>query len=133
MKSQRRKAAKGTLSRLMGYVGRRPLPLAGVFLCALVGNTALQLAPRLVGEAIDLILPAPGNNFFPALLRILAVIAVLYLTGTLLNWLTALCANLVANRTVQALRTDLFHKLGGAAAELLRHPFPRGCDEPVHQ
>ena len=112
MKSQRRKAAKGTLSRLMGYVGRRPLPLAGVFLCALVGNTALQLAPRLVGEAIDLILPAPGNNFFPALLRILAVIAVLYLTGTLLNWLTALCANLVANRTVQALRTDLFHKLG---------------------
>lgn len=112
MKSQRRKAAKGTLSRLMGYVGRRPLPLAGVFLCALVGNTALQLAPRLVGEAIDLILPAPGNDFFPALLRILAVIAALYLTGTLLNWLTALCANLVANRTVQALRTDLFHKLG---------------------
>ena len=55
-----------------------------------------------MGEAIDLILPAPGNNFFPALLRILAVIAVLYLTGTLLNWLTALCANLVANRTVQA-------------------------------
>ena len=79
MKSQRRKAAKGTLSRLMGYVGRRPLPLAGVFLCALVGNTALQLAPRLVGEAIDLILPAPGNDFFPALLRILAVIAAFHI------------------------------------------------------
>ncbi len=32
--------------------------------------------------------------------------------GCLFNWLTALCANLVANRTVRALRDDLFAKLG---------------------
>ena len=36
----------------------------------------------------------------------------LYLAGSLFNWLTALCANLVANRTVRALRVDLFGKLG---------------------
>ena len=107
---QRKKG--GTFSRLLGYVGRQPVPLIGVFACALVGNTAIQIAPRLVGKAIDLIVPSLENDFFPALLRTLAVIGALYLTGALLNWLTALCANLVANRTVKALRIDLFNKLG---------------------
>lgn len=106
------KLKKGTLSRLLQYVGRHPLPLAGVFLCALLGNTAIQIAPKLVGEAIDLIVPSPEAAFFPALLKLLGIIAVLYLAGSVLTWVTALCANLVANRTVRSLRTDLFHKLG---------------------
>ena len=102
MKNPANKKQRGTFARLMHYVGRRPWPLLGVFLCALIGNTAIQFAPRLVGEAIDLILPSPDNDFFPALLRMLTLIGALYLTGAILNWLTALCANLVANRTVQA-------------------------------
>ena len=71
-----------------------------------------MLAPRLIGEAIDRILPGAWGTAAPALLRILAVIAVLYLLGAGLNWLTALSANQVANRTVRALRSDLFKKLG---------------------
>ena len=60
---QRKKG--GTFSRLLGYVGRQPVPLIGVFACALVGNTAIQIAPRLVGKAIDLIVPSLENDFFP--------------------------------------------------------------------
>ena len=86
--------------------------MLGVLLFALLGNTALMLAPRLIGEAIDRILPGAWGTAAPALLRILAVIAVLYLLGAGLNWLTALSANQVANRTVRALRSDLFKKLG---------------------
>ena len=103
---------RGTLSRLLAYTGRCRLPLTGVFLFALLGNAAILLAPRLIGRAIDLIIPGTDGAFFPALLRLLAIIGALYLTGALLTWLTALCANLVANRTVLALRTDLFRKLG---------------------
>ena len=101
---------KGTLRRLLSYVGRRPLALIGVFVCALAGNVCLLLAPKKIGEAIDQILP--GTDFFPGLLRTLLVIAALYVSGTILTWLMSQCAVLVANRTVKALRIDVFHKLG---------------------
>ena len=101
-----------TMRRLLGYVGRHKAALADVFVFALIGNTSLLLAPKLIGRAIDLILPGTGGGYLAALLKTLAVIGVLYLAGSLFNWLTALCANLVANRTVRALRVDLFGKLG---------------------
>ncbi len=106
------KNTAGTLRRLLGYVGRQKGLMAGVFLSALVGNAALLLAPKLVGRVIDLILPGSGSSFFPALLKMLGVIGVLYLVGCGLTWLTALCANVAANRTVRDLRVDLFNKLG---------------------
>ena len=99
------------LSRLMRYVGRQRWLLAGAVLCALIGNVALLTAPRLVGSAIDLILPAADATPGLTLVQLLAVIGVLYVTGSVLNWVTALLANLVANHTVRDLRTDLFGKL----------------------
>ncbi len=101
----------GTLRRLLAYIGRHRAALAGVFLSALLGNAAILLAPKLVGRAIDLILPGTGGAYIPKLLQTLGVIGGLYLLGAGLTWLTALCANRVANRTVRALRVDLFHKL----------------------
>lgn len=101
---------RDTLARLLRCIGRQRWPLAGVLLFALLGNTALLLAPRLVGEAIDQIVP--GTDFFPPLLRTLGILAVLYAVGCAFNWLTALCANVAANRTVRALRVRLFDKLG---------------------
>ncbi len=100
------------LRRLLGYVGRHRIALIATLACALLGNAALLLAPKLVGRAIDLILPGTGGGYAAALLRMLAVIGVLYVGGSLFTWLTALCANRVANYTVRALRVDAFHKLG---------------------
>ena len=102
----------GTLRRLFRYVGRYKGLMAGVFLSALIGNAALLLAPKLVGRAIDLIIPGGDTSFFPALLKVLGVIGALYLAGSGLTWVTALCANVAANRTVRDLRVDLFNKLG---------------------
>ncbi len=102
----------GTLRRLFRYVGRYKGLMAGVFLSALIGNAALLLAPKLVGRAIDLIIPGGDTSFFPALLKVLGVIGALYLAGSGLTWITALCANVAANRTVRDLRVDLFNKLG---------------------
>ena len=77
------------LSRLMRYVGRQRWLLAGAVLCALIGNIALLTAPRLVGSAIDLILPADDATPGLTLVQLLAVIGVLYVTGSVLNWVTA--------------------------------------------
>ena len=110
MKKAKKQA--GALSRLLRYVGRYKGLMALVFLSSLVGNAALLLAPKLVGRAIDLILPGGDSSFFPALLKMLGGIGVLYLVGCGLTWATALCANVAANRTVRDLRVDLFDKLG---------------------
>ncbi|HIZ19855.1 MAG TPA: ABC transporter ATP-binding protein/permease [Firmicutes bacterium] len=110
MKKAKKQA--GALSRLLRYVGRYKGLMALVFLSSLVGNAALLLAPKLVGRAIDLILPGGDSSFFPALLKMLGGIGVLYLVGCGLTWATALCANVASNRTVRDLRVDLFDKLG---------------------
>lgn len=102
---------KSTLSRLLRYLFRYRFLMLLVLLTSLAGNTAILVAPRLIGKAIDLITPH-STAFFPELFRTLAVIGALYLSGALLNWLTALCANIAANRTVRNLRVELFHKLG---------------------
>ena len=60
------------LSRLMRYVGRQRWLLAGAVLCALIGNIALLTAPRLVGSAIDLILPADDATPGLTLVQLLA-------------------------------------------------------------
>lgn len=112
MADKKNRNTGGTLRRLLRYIGRHRAAMAGVFAFALIGNASALLAPKLVGRAIDLILPGTGGSYVPALLKTLAVIGVLYLLGFLFTWLTALCANLAANRTARALRVDLYRKLG---------------------
>ena len=105
------KSSGGIILRLMRYVGRQRWLLLGAVLCALAGNAALLAAPKLVGWAIDRILPTADTGPAMSLVQLLLVIAVLYVAGSLLVWVTALLANLVANRTVRDLRVDLFGKL----------------------
>lgn len=100
------------VSRLMRYVGRQRWLLVGVVTCALAGNAALLTAPKLIGWAIDRILPGADAGPGLTLLQILMIIGILYVLGSAMNWVTALLANLVANRTVKDLRVDLFRKLG---------------------
>lgn len=59
----------GTLRRLLAYIGRHRAALAGVFLSALLGNAAILLAPKLVGRAIDLILPGTAAPISPSSCR----------------------------------------------------------------
>ncbi len=103
-------------SRLLRYVGKSRYALLGVFLSAVIGNTCMMLAPKLVGQAINQIVPWETGGFTPGwmvpMLKTLGMIALVVLVGSAFNWLTALFANLAANRTVKILRTDLFNKLG---------------------
>ena len=103
---------KAPLRRLIGVVGRNKWPIAGVFLCAVIGNTGILIAPKLVGRAINLIAPHAGGTDWAALAQTLLLIAAVVAVGCFFNWLTALCANLAANRTVRTLRDELFAKLG---------------------
>ena len=69
------KTKTGPLRRLLGVVGRNKWPLAGVFFCAVLGNTGILIAPKLVGRAINLIMPQGGPTDWAALIRTLLLIA----------------------------------------------------------
>ncbi|MCL2487893.1 MAG: ABC transporter ATP-binding protein/permease [Oscillospiraceae bacterium] len=84
-------------------------PLAGVVICAVGGSYALMTTPRLIGELIDRL--GTGSDFLSELLPRLAVIAALFIAAAFLNWLTAIFANMAANRTAKMFRTALFQKL----------------------
>ncbi|MGI6263904.1 MAG: ABC transporter ATP-binding protein [Acutalibacteraceae bacterium] len=96
--------------RLLRAVGRQRGLLIGAVLCALTGSAAMLTAPRLIALAIDRI-GAP-NGPGATLTQLLALISLTVGAGCLLTWITALLANLAANRTVCRLRQELFEKLG---------------------
>lgn len=100
---------QSTILRLLRNIGKFKSIMLCVFIFAALGNAAVLTAPKLIGQAIDSI--NPETNFFPALLKSLLIIGLLYIAGAALTWLTSLLANIVACRTVRGLRIDLFHKL----------------------
>ncbi len=110
MKPKGKVKQKGTFSRLTRYIRRHPWLLTAVALCALLGNIALLTAPRLIGQAIDMIVV--GEDFRGGMLTLLLWIAGFFVVGCVLLRLTTLAANEIANRTVQRLRLDVFRKLG---------------------
>lgn len=96
------------LPRLLRTVGRERGLLIGAVLCALTGSAALLTAPKLIALAIDRI-ALPGDGL--TLPQLLALIGLTVTAGCLLTWVTALLANVAANRTVRRLRVELFNKL----------------------
>ena len=44
-----------TVTRLLAYVGKSKKTLLFVFVTVLVGNVSLLLAPRYIGDAVDLL------------------------------------------------------------------------------
>ena len=86
-----------TVTRLLAYVGKSKKTLLFVFVTVLVGNVSLLLAPRYIGDAVDL-LAEGGDGWERAFVTLLALIAGLYAVGSFLQWLSARAGKLVAAR-----------------------------------
>ncbi len=105
---QRAKNTRQTLLRLWTYLrAYRGRLLIGAFL--VICTTALNLAgPYLMGRAIDDYI-IPGD--LPGLVRIVALMAVIYVLLSALTWLQGYVMAAVALGTVQDLRNALFTKV----------------------
>ena len=106
------KDAKGTMKRLMRYiVGPNKLRLAVVFLLLLISTAASVSASLFLKTLIDdYIAPLIGQaqpDFAP-LLRILTVMACIYLAGILASFLQARLIIPVAQGTLKTIRDDMF-------------------------
>lgn len=98
---------KGTLMRVLGYVGRYKAWFILSLLLSLLTVASTLYVPILTGKAVDLLLGA-GRVDFSALWPLLCKIAVLVGVTALAQWLTGLCNNRMTYATVRDIRTDAF-------------------------
>ena len=113
-KVERAKNARGTLLRLWGYLRRQRAALVAAALMVTATVCLDLLGPFLMGRAIDRHL-IPGD--LPGLKRIVLVMLAVYVSSSLLNGLQQYVMAGAAQRTVRALRANLF-------AQLQRLPLP---------
>ena len=107
---QKPKDLRGTVGKLMNYLGRYKLQLILVAVCILVSSACSVGGSYLLRPLInDYILPGD----FSGLARMLAVMAGVYLLGSLMSFTYARTMVHISQNTVAALRRDLFAKLQG--------------------
>ena len=102
------KNLRGTLRKLMGYLGRYKALLCVVVVLLLVSSACTVGGSYLIKPLInDYILPGD----FPGLARMLALMAAVYITGAACSFGYARIMVYVSQNTVARLREDLFKKM----------------------
>ncbi len=101
---------RSTLRRVLGYVGKYPLSLAGTVAFAVVTVVATLFIPVFFGDAIDRIVEKGVQ--WQALREIFLKIAVTAGIAALSQWLLSLCNTRISCNVVRDLRKDAFDKIG---------------------
>lgn len=101
---------KSTIKRIWSYVGKYKAQLLVVFICAIIGNTLLIISPLLMGKGIDKIVGTDKVDF-KGLFQIILVLFVIYVLGSLFQWLMSVVSNVAANNTIHDIRKEAFDKL----------------------
>lgn len=99
------------LRRLWTYIAKQKGTMLLVLFFALTGSGLALTAPLFLGNAVDL-LAGPGAVNFEKLIITLAELLAVYLGSALFQWLVPFLAVRVAGKTVQAIRTEAFTKMG---------------------
>ena len=105
---QRPKDLKGTVKKLLRYIGRYKAALVLVFICLVVSSAGSVLSSYLLKPIInDYILPGD----FPGLLKMLALLLGMFLLSGLCSYAYSRIMVHISQRTVAQMRQDLFDKL----------------------
>ena len=105
---QRPKDMKGTFRKLMAYVGRYKASLVLVAVCLIVSSAASVASSYMLKPLLNNYI-LPGD--FPGLLKMLVVLAALFALSAGCSYAYARIMVHVAQRTVAAIRQDLFDRL----------------------
>ena len=113
MGSEKPKNAKGTLKRLIGYIGKNKYLMILLLSVMLVVTVLNLVAPFLQGQAIDKItlsddrinVDIEGMKFY------LIALGCVYLTNSVLTYFQGIFAAKLSQTTVKTMRKDLFDKI----------------------
>ncbi len=101
------------IKRLMGYIKRQPLALAGMLLCALAGVPLSLLVPVLAGRAIDCI-TGPGNVDFDLIFGILRVTLICVCASGALSWGGQALSRVISVNVSRDMRMEAFERVNRA-------------------
>ena len=105
---QRPKDFRGTVKKLLAYIGRYKASLVLVFICLVISSVGSVMSSYLLKPIInDYILPGD----FAGLLKMLALLLGLFLLSGLCSYAYARIMVHISQQTVAQLRQDLFDKL----------------------
>ena len=105
---QRPKDFRGTVKKLLAYIGRYKASLVLVFICLVISSVGSVMSSYLLKPIInDYILPGD----FTGLLKMLALLLGLFLLSGLCSYAYARIMVHISQQTVAQLRQDLFDKL----------------------
>ena len=109
--AQMKTSKKGTLGRILKYVGRYPMSLTGCFVFAIFTVAASLLVPVFLGDAIDCMVEA-GKVEWETLFQLFIKVGAAVGVSALSQWLLSLCNNRISCNVVRDIRKDAFDKIG---------------------
>ncbi|OAB47944.1 ABC transporter ATP-binding protein [Paenibacillus antarcticus] len=101
---------KETWNRLLTYAGQYRKNAIWVVVCAVVSVVASLIGPLLIGKTVDQMIGV-GKVHFDAIGRLLIILAIVYVIGSLFGWMLINLTNRIAYQTVYDMRRELFDKL----------------------
>jgi len=101
---------KKTWNRLLTYAGQYRTNAIWAVICAVVSVVASLIGPLLIGKTVDQMIGV-GKVHFDAIGRVLVILAIVYVIGSLFGWLLINLTNRIAYQTVYDMRRELFDKL----------------------
>ncbi|WP_342471760.1 ABC transporter ATP-binding protein [Metasolibacillus sp. FSL H7-0170] len=102
------KNQKATLSRIWSYLRQQRLGMLLATLFVITSSILNLLGPLLIGILIDQYI-IPGN--LSGTVRMLIILAVIYIASSLFSWLQTFVMTRVSLRSIQRLRKELFIKI----------------------
>ena len=105
------KDTRGTLRRMLDYLGPWRLVILGVLVLSLVSNLLNLWGPNLAGSAIREAAAGPGRVNFDAVTHYASRMLLCYLGSALLGFAISLIMTAVSRRVARRMRQDVFEKL----------------------
>ncbi|NLJ70080.1 MAG: ABC transporter ATP-binding protein [Clostridiaceae bacterium] len=105
-----RSSSKSPFKLLMHRMLKAPGQLAAIIIFAVLSNILFLLGPKLIGQAIDLLVVNQGtitNNFINLTLILISV----YLLASTLNWLLGLLTSRISAKIITDLRSDIYNHI----------------------
>ncbi len=112
MPFEKPKDAKGTVSRLIKYIGKSKYLLLGLFVSVVFISLAGLAAPYFQGISVDVLdIPEGEGVDFNKLFICVGLLAAAYIVNSLFTFIQGLIAVRLARNTVRDMRRDLFNHL----------------------
>ena len=105
------KDTRGTLRRLLKYLGPWKYVIAGVIVLSLFSNLLNLWGPNLAGSAIREAAAGAGKVNFEAVRRYAGLMLLCYVSSALLGFSISLIMTVVSKRMARRMRQDVFDKL----------------------